>query len=353
MESTRSLDNLRVGIDGCPSEVHPPSVTKRRQVGKTPAHATTRLSDPEARADAIGRAAPFSAWPRDVLLRLAAAASVSSHRSGTTLIVGGQRCDKITVVADGTVISSVSSPGGRRVVFKFDDSSYAYGLFSLVDGLPQGHDLVADGPVTVIRIPHAAIRGELERMPSLWESIAVEVTRRGSRHEPADATVRVRRPAGARRFALAGPAGQERQGRRARPGGHRTSPAPGAPGGTAGHVAGNGPRRWCANCPRPASSSGAMAASRCWMCRRCAPWPPGASMPWAAQRAPISGVSIGIAGCQRCTAAGRRSAAPNDKFLLVLEPGRRMILAASAATGQSAAMTFDPCDLSLHRCVPC
>ncbi len=46
-------------------------------------------------------------------------------------------------------------------------------------GSMQGHDLVADGPVTVIRIPRAAIRGELERMPSLWESVAVEATRRG------------------------------------------------------------------------------------------------------------------------------------------------------------------------------
>ena len=35
------------------------------------------------------------------------------------------------------------------------------------------------GEVTDIRIPHAAIRGELARLPSLWESIAVEVNRRG------------------------------------------------------------------------------------------------------------------------------------------------------------------------------
>ena len=141
--------------------------------------ARTPLDDPEARADAIARAAPFSAWPRDVLLRLATVASVASHRSGTTLVLGGQRRDSITLVAHGRVISSVSSPGGRRVIFKFDDSSYAYGLFSLVDGLTQGHDLVADGAVTVLRIPRAAVRGELQRMPSLWESVAAETTRRG------------------------------------------------------------------------------------------------------------------------------------------------------------------------------
>lgn len=136
------------------------------------------LDDPEALADVIARAAPFSAWPRDVLLRLGTAASVASHRSGTTLVFGGQRRDSITIVADGRVISSVSNPAGRRVIFKFDDASYAYGLFSLVDGLTLGHDLVADGAVTVLRIPRAAIRGELQRLPSLWESVAVEATRR-------------------------------------------------------------------------------------------------------------------------------------------------------------------------------
>ena len=136
------------------------------------------MNDPEARADAIGRAAPFLAWPRDVLLRLAAASSVSSHEPGTCLIAAAQRCAHITVVTAGTAISSVSNPGGLRVVFKFDASPYAYGLFSFVDGLAQGHELIADEPVSVIRIPHASIRGELDRKPSLWESVVVETTRR-------------------------------------------------------------------------------------------------------------------------------------------------------------------------------
>jgi CRP-like cAMP-binding protein len=142
-------------------------------------NAATRLSDPDARADAIARAAPFSAWPRATLVRLAFESGVSSHRSDTCLIADGQFCDRMTVVAKGTAISSVLSPGGRRVIFKFDDSPYAYGLTSFVDGLPTPHDLVAAGQVTVIRIPHAAIRAELAIMPSLWESIAVEATRRG------------------------------------------------------------------------------------------------------------------------------------------------------------------------------
>lgn len=141
--------------------------------------AMTGLNDPAARADVIVQAAPFSAWPRDVLRRLALHAGVSSHPSEAFLITDGQVPDAITIVAEGTVIASVSSPGGRRVIFKFDKSHYAYGLASLVDGFPTPHDLVAAGRVIVIRIPVAAIRTELLEMPSLWQSIAVEATRRG------------------------------------------------------------------------------------------------------------------------------------------------------------------------------
>jgi len=142
-------------------------------------HKRTKLNDPGARADAIGQAAPFSAWPRAALVRLAGASSVSSHKSGHFLIVDGQRCDQVTVIADGAVLSSVSNPQGRRITFKFDGSAYAYGLAPLVDGLTLPHDLVADGQVIAVRIPYAAIRAELRRKPSLWESIAVEATRRG------------------------------------------------------------------------------------------------------------------------------------------------------------------------------
>ena len=141
-----------------------------------------RLDAADGRADAIGRAPPFSAWPRAALLRLAERASVSRIESGTYLIVAGRRCDEISVIAEGTVLSSISSPGGRRLTYKIDDSSFAYGLASLADGLPLQIDLVAEGVVTVVRIPHAAVRAELTDAPWLWEPIAVEIIRRSRQY---------------------------------------------------------------------------------------------------------------------------------------------------------------------------
>jgi len=167
------------GMERDPGATAPASAAGRRRAGKTSTDARSKLNDPEARADAIARAAPFSARPRDVLLRLATAASIAGHRSGTTLLVGGQRCETITITVEGSVMASVLSPAGRRLIFNFDDAAYAYGLSPLVDGLVPPHDVMADGPVTVICMSFADIRGELERRPALWESIAVEVNRRG------------------------------------------------------------------------------------------------------------------------------------------------------------------------------
>jgi len=117
MESTRPHAGRGgdTNVDATSPKLHRPLAAKRRQAANNPAHAKTPLNDPEAVASAIGLAAPFSAWPRDALIRLAGASRVTSHRSGTTLIVAGQSCDQITVIADGTVLSSVSTPGGRRL----------------------------------------------------------------------------------------------------------------------------------------------------------------------------------------------------------------------------------------------
>jgi CRP/FNR family cyclic AMP-dependent transcriptional regulator len=182
MEPIRSRTDPCVAVDVSPGQVAASVLPKRDQDGKIPARDKTRLCGLEARADAIGRAAPFTDWPRDVLLRLAAASSAASHPSETSLIANGQRCDHITVIAEGTVLSSVSTPGGRRLTYKIDDAAFAYGLASLADGLPLQVDLVADGPVAVVRTPLAAVRAELTRLPALWESIAVETIRRSRRY---------------------------------------------------------------------------------------------------------------------------------------------------------------------------
>jgi CRP-like cAMP-binding protein len=141
-----------------------------------------RFSNLDARAGTMARAAPFSSWPPAALLRLARASGLSVHPPGSLLVRAGEPCDTMTFVAEGTVSSCVSSPDGRRLTFKIDDATFAYGLAALVDGLPLQIDLMADTRVTVVRVPHAAVRAELACMPALWESISVETIRRSRRY---------------------------------------------------------------------------------------------------------------------------------------------------------------------------
>ncbi len=176
------LPQTRCAAAGEPRRAKGRAPAPRPPASKTPAQGKGRLGDADARADAIARAAPFSGWPRAVLLRLATAARVSSHPPQTVLIVNGDRCDQITVIAEGTVLTSASTSGGRSLTYKIDRAAFAYGLAALADGLPLQIDLVADSAVTVVRIPIAAVRAELACMPALWESVAVETIRRSRRY---------------------------------------------------------------------------------------------------------------------------------------------------------------------------
>lgn len=145
-------------------------------------NARALLGDLELRADAIARATPFSAWPRQALMRLARSANVSNHRAEAVLVRGGARCDTLTLVVEGTVQASVSSPGGRQVTFKVDATARAYGLLPLLDGGEMPSDLIAVEPVTAIRIPHAAIGAELALAPTLWQSVAIDAAERARQY---------------------------------------------------------------------------------------------------------------------------------------------------------------------------
>ena len=68
---------------------------------------------------------------------------------------------------------------GRRVTFKVGTAGAMYGMAPLVDDLPMQHELIALSAVTVLVIPHAAVRLELSETPTRWESIAREATARG------------------------------------------------------------------------------------------------------------------------------------------------------------------------------
>ncbi len=133
---------------------------------------------PELLARGIGRFAPFKSWPLPARLRLARAGSVSSHPPGAVLIAHKRPQQVLSFVLEGASQVTITDAGGRRVTFLYDGSTMVYGLAPLFDGEPMLHDLLAVGPVILLRVPFAAVRAELTAAPALWESVGLEMCAR-------------------------------------------------------------------------------------------------------------------------------------------------------------------------------
>lgn len=142
----------------------------------------SELVDLQSRADAIGRAPLFRCWPAPALLRLARAASVTSHAPGALVVERGPAKGVLTVIVDGTALACVTDPEGKRVTFKVAAGASVHGLIPLVDGKEMANDVIALDTVSAIRIPHAVLRAELQAQPLLWESVAIDLAERARRY---------------------------------------------------------------------------------------------------------------------------------------------------------------------------
>lgn len=134
----------------------------------------------EARARAIATVAPFLAWPGDAVQRLAAASRVHRYRRGINIVSRGDRLDAVHLFVEGSASVGVTEASGRGVVFTIHPPrERIHGIASLIDGETMPHEVTADETATVLAIPIAAIRAELDRSPALWESVAKEAIVRG------------------------------------------------------------------------------------------------------------------------------------------------------------------------------
>jgi CRP/FNR family cyclic AMP-dependent transcriptional regulator len=136
-------------------------------------------TDAKQRAHAIAKVPPFTAWPADALLRLARASRVVKHRRGENIVSRGEQLDAVYLVVEGNVSVAISAATGRTVVFAAARPLAAvFGVASLVDGRAMTNDVIADESTISVAIPSAAVRAELARTPTLWESVAQELSAR-------------------------------------------------------------------------------------------------------------------------------------------------------------------------------
>ena len=135
-------------------------------------------NDPQVRARAIATWAPFKAWPAAALLRLAQAATVSTHPAGTMLVEHARPMQVLLFVLDGASQATITDPNGRSVTFLYDASTLVYGLAPLLDAGDMMHELVAVDAVTAMELSFDVLRAELDAAPRLWQSLAVEMCSR-------------------------------------------------------------------------------------------------------------------------------------------------------------------------------
>jgi CRP/FNR family transcriptional regulator, cyclic AMP receptor protein len=144
--------------------------------------AETDLRDVRRRAQVIGSTPLLRSWPAPALLRLARASFVTTRPPGALVVEGGPTSGMLTVVVDGTALACVTGPDGKRVTFRIAAGVSVHGVIPLVDGKEMSNDVIALDTVTAIRIPHAALRAELQAAPMLWESVAIELAVRARRY---------------------------------------------------------------------------------------------------------------------------------------------------------------------------
>ncbi len=136
------------------------------------------LSDVRVRADALAGASLFASWPGTALLRLAHASVISTHARGDFVVTAGPANSTLAVVVGGTALACVTRSDGRRVTFKIATGTSVHGVVPFVEAGVMTNDVIAADPVSLIRIPHAALRVELRAAPILWESVAMELATR-------------------------------------------------------------------------------------------------------------------------------------------------------------------------------
>lgn len=133
----------------------------------------------EARLDALKGALVFSGWPDRALMLLAEKSRLESLPARVAIQSVGHPIHSIHVLVRGATQSGATDGHGRRVALKVHKPSDVHGLFLWAAGPGKSRfDLMTLVPSTLLVIPVDVMQRTLAADPLLWESVAVEASRR-------------------------------------------------------------------------------------------------------------------------------------------------------------------------------
>lgn len=125
------------------------------------------------RADALARVPLFADLGRRHLNQLADAAQIVSYRQGTTVIREGDPGATLFVIVDGT--ADVSR--GGRTLATLSPGEF-FGEVSLLDGGPRTASIVAQTPLTAVRLFRAPFYRLVQAEPAIGVRVLAELARR-------------------------------------------------------------------------------------------------------------------------------------------------------------------------------
>lgn len=133
----------------------------------------------EKRIHALKGSVVFSEWPDQVLLRLAEKSRMESIPAGVAIQSVGHPIHSIHVLVRGATQSGATDSHGRRVSLKLHKPGDVHGLFLWAAGPGKSRfDLMTLVPSTLLVIPVDAMQRTLAAEPLLWQSLAIEASRR-------------------------------------------------------------------------------------------------------------------------------------------------------------------------------
>ncbi|MDD0974447.1 Crp/Fnr family transcriptional regulator [Pseudomonas fontis] len=115
----------------------------------------------------------FKHLPPTLQDSLLQAARLRSLGAGERLFQRGDAPCGLYAVVEGAMRVGAVSAEGKEALLALVEAPQWFGEISLFDGQPRTHDALAEGTVTLLWVPQAALLALLEKQPQHWRDFAL------------------------------------------------------------------------------------------------------------------------------------------------------------------------------------